>query len=51
MLSPETQRFMSGRIDPKPKKVITLDASHASLISKAKEVAGLIHEAACEVGK
>jgi hypothetical protein len=35
----------------KPRKVITLAASHASLASKAAEVAALIDEAATEAGR
>ena len=44
MIAPENQQRMSGRMDAR--KVITLDASHASLASRAKEVAELIDEAA-----
>ncbi|WOO76464.1 Putative methylesterase 6 [Vanrija pseudolonga] len=44
MINPENQQFMSARIQPR--KVIKLDASHASLASKPKEVAALILEAA-----
>nr|WP_067295107.1 alpha/beta hydrolase [Marinobacterium profundum] len=44
MIHPDNQQTMSTRINPR--KVITLAASHASLISKADEVAGLIEEAA-----
>jgi pimeloyl-ACP methyl ester carboxylesterase len=44
MIAPENQQRMSGRMDAR--KVITLDASHASLASRAKEVAALIDEAA-----
>ncbi len=44
MIAPENQQRMSGRMDAR--KVITLEASHASLASRAKEVAALIDEAA-----
>lgn len=44
MINPENQRTMSARMSPR--NVITLDASHASLASRPKEVAGLIVEAA-----
>ncbi|QUJ66457.1 alpha/beta hydrolase [Photobacterium sp. GJ3] len=44
MISPENQKMMSQRM--KPRKVITLAASHASLASMPEEVAGLISEAA-----
>ncbi|WP_284078036.1 alpha/beta hydrolase [Acinetobacter nosocomialis] len=43
MISPENQAFMSSRLNAK--KVISLDASHASLASKPVEVADLIEEA------
>ncbi|AMX18881.1 alpha/beta hydrolase [Acinetobacter pittii] len=43
MISPENQEFMSSRLNAK--KVISLDASHASLASKPVEVADLIDEA------
>lgn len=43
MIAPENQKLMSARM--KPRKTITLDASHASLASRAKEVAALIEEA------
>lgn len=43
MISPENQEFMSSRLNAK--KVISLDASHASLASKPVEVANLIDEA------
>jgi len=49
MIDPENQRKMSARM--KPRKVITLAASHASLASKAAEVAALIDEAATEAGR
>lgn len=44
MISPENQQRMSARMNPR--KVITLDASHASLASRAPEVAAFIDEAA-----
>lgn len=43
MISPQNQEFMSSRLNAK--KVISLDASHASLASKPVEVADLIDEA------
>ncbi|MBR7734550.1 alpha/beta hydrolase [Acinetobacter nosocomialis] len=43
MISPENQAIMSSRLNAK--KVISLDASHASLASKPVEVADLIEEA------
>jgi len=43
MISPENQRWMSGRLGAK--KVITLEASHASLASMPDEVVALIDEA------
>ncbi len=43
MISPENERWMSERL--KAKKVITLEASHASLASKPDEVTALIDEA------
>lgn len=46
MIAPETQEKMSARLNAR--KVITLAASHASLISKPVEVAALIDEAATE---
>lgn len=47
MINPDNERFMSQRI--KPKKVIELDASHASLASRPKEVSALILEAAAAI--
>ena len=44
MLAPETEKMMSDRLGAK--KVITLDASHASLASRPGEVTALIDEAA-----
>lgn len=44
MIAPENQQRMSARMDAR--KVITLDASHASLVSKPVAVAALIDEAA-----
>lgn len=43
MIAPANQQMMSARLNAR--KVITLDASHASLASRAKEVAALIEEA------
>ncbi|PYC16961.1 alpha/beta hydrolase [Pseudomonas mosselii] len=43
MIAPANQQMMSARLQAR--KVITLDASHASLASRAKEVAALIEEA------
>ncbi|MDR0181712.1 alpha/beta hydrolase [Lysobacter arvi] len=44
MIAPENQQRMAARM--KPSRTITLDASHASLASRAAEVAALIDEAA-----
>ena len=44
MISPENQKWMSGRLGAK--KIITLEASHASLASMPDEVVALIDEAA-----
>ncbi|MCA3803486.1 alpha/beta hydrolase [Burkholderia sp.] len=44
MIAPENQQRMSARMDAR--KIITLDASHASLASKPVAVAALIDEAA-----
>lgn len=44
MIAPANQERMSARMQPK--KVLKLDASHASLASRAQEVAALIDEAA-----
>jgi pimeloyl-ACP methyl ester carboxylesterase len=44
MINPENQRRMAGRLGAK--KVITLNASHASLASRPHEVSALIDEAA-----
>ncbi|WP_454835272.1 alpha/beta hydrolase [Pseudomonas lini] len=49
MISPENQRRMSARLEAR--KVITLAASHASLLSKPGEVSTLIDEAASEAMK
>jgi len=43
MIPPETEKWMAERINPK--KTITLEASHASLASRADEIVGLIEEA------
>ncbi|GAA5011548.1 alpha/beta hydrolase [Pseudoluteimonas lycopersici] len=44
MIAPENEQRMAERMQPR--KIITLDASHASLASRAAEVAALIDEAA-----
>lgn len=44
MLAPETEKMMSDRLGAK--RVINLDASHASLASRPDEVTALIDEAA-----
>ena len=44
MIAPENQQFMSARLNAR--KVISLNASHASLASQPAAVAGLIDEAA-----
>jgi pimeloyl-ACP methyl ester carboxylesterase len=49
MIAPENEKMMSSRLNAK--KVITLDASHASLASKPVEVAALIDEAASAASK
>ncbi|MFJ4388934.1 alpha/beta hydrolase [Pseudomonas soli] len=43
MIAPANQQMMSARLQAR--KVITLDASHASLASREKEIAELIEEA------
>lgn len=47
MINPENQKKMSARINPR--KTITLASGHASLASRADEVAALIEEAAADV--
>ncbi|NVZ69526.1 alpha/beta hydrolase [Pseudomonas costantinii] len=49
MIHPQKQQTMSARLNAR--KVITLDASHASLASKPVEVAAFIDEAATEAVK
>jgi pimeloyl-ACP methyl ester carboxylesterase len=49
MLPAEIQKWLSARINPK--KIITLNSSHASLASKPNEVAALIDEAAIATSK
>lgn len=49
MIHPENQEKMAARIHPR--KVITLAASHASLVSRAAEVSSLIDEAATEASR
>ena len=44
MISPENEKWMSGRLNAK--RIITLEASHASLASMPDEVIALIDEAA-----
>jgi pimeloyl-ACP methyl ester carboxylesterase len=44
MISPENQKWMSGRLGAR--KIVTLNASHASLASKPDEVVALIEDAA-----
>ena len=46
MINPENQKRMSARMNPR--KVITLDASHASLASRPAEIAAFIDQAASE---
>lgn len=48
MIAPENQQRMSARMNAR--KVITLDAGHASLASRPSEVAALIDEAAKATG-
>lgn len=48
MIAPENQQFMSARLNAR--KVITLDASHASLASQPAAIADLIDEAAKALG-
>ncbi|ROL62899.1 alpha/beta hydrolase [Pseudomonas vranovensis] len=44
MIHPDNQAFMAERLQPK--ELLTLEASHASLVSRAAEVAALIDRAA-----
>ena len=44
MIHPDNQTMMSARMNAR--KTITLDASHASLASRPREIAALIVEAA-----
>ncbi|MNH13997.1 Alpha/beta hydrolase family protein [compost metagenome] len=44
MIHPDNQKFMAERMSPK--ELLSLDASHASLVSRAAEVAALIDRAA-----
>lgn len=48
MIHPDNQRRMAGRLQPR--KLIELDAGHASLASRPTEVAALIDEAARSLG-
>ncbi len=47
MIPPEAETWMAERI--RPKKTITLQASHASLASQADAIVGLIEEASTAV--
>lgn len=47
MIPPETQKEMAERLNPK--KIIHLDAGHASLASRPQEVSALILEAAAAI--
>lgn len=47
MIHPDNQRLMSSRMNPR--KIVTLDAGHASLASRPVEVSDLIAEAAASV--
>ena len=49
MIHPQNQEKMAARINPR--KIITLAASHASLLSRALEVSSLIDEAATEAAR
>lgn len=44
MIHPRNQQMMAARLNPQ--KTLTLASSHASLASRAAEVAAFIHEAA-----
>lgn len=48
MINPENERRMAERMNPR--RIMTLDAGHASLASRPAEVAALIDEAAVAVG-
>ncbi|MDU0338307.1 alpha/beta hydrolase [Bosea rubneri] len=49
MIHPDNQKRMAERMNPR--RILTLDASHASLASRPVEVAALIDEAAKEVAQ
>ncbi len=49
MIHPDNQKRMAERM--KPRRILTLDASHASLASRPVEVAALVDEAAKEVAQ
>ncbi|KUL97273.1 hydrolase [Bosea sp. WAO] len=49
MIHPDNQKRMAERM--KPRRILTLDASHASLASRPVEVAALIDEAATELAR
>lgn len=48
MIAPENQKAMAARMQPK--RLLELDASHASLASQPKEVTALILEACAAIG-
>ena len=48
IIPPETQKWLADRLEAK--KVITLDSSHASIISHANDIVNLIDEAAKSLG-
>jgi len=48
MIAPQNQAMMADRIQPR--RLLQLDASHASLASKPAEVTALILEACAAVG-
>ena len=48
MIAPDNQKAMATRIQPK--RLLELDASHASLASQPKEVTALILEACAAIG-
>lgn len=47
MIAPENQKRLSDRMQPR--RVVVLDASHASLASRQADMAALIDEAAAAV--
>lgn len=48
MINPDNQKMMSSRMNAR--KIVTLDASHASLASRPAEISALIAEAAASLG-